>query len=950
MTRREIYVGRARHSHNDIDHYTEMDGQVSGLEGPALAAGGRLLGALAVPAGRALAHQLMFRWSVSRRVRRRVDFACRWRTYRKWLKTVTADELARPVEEVQGLLAKRLDEELSASEKEWTAPSDHLSRALRLVELTYPAIAAVLKDGERAQLCESWAQERNATVRSLLHELAGPGAALNTEDLGRVLRQRSAARRAVRLQAFNADEVVLASYFEHIEVIDVPVGGVVVLQADFGSGKSELAETWHRSCIDAFVADDNAPLPVWLGARLSLGPTLEGAVDGQVGPAWRHGRGASIAIDGLDEIEPAAAQVVLDAARVLSRTYTNTRVLLTTRPGILSPTADEGKAIELLSEADALKLVESISGKPHGTWRWTGGMRATARRPFFALAAGIMLASGTVPRGEADLIRALVEQALAKGTERSAVTSGETRAVLENLAVELTRSGRDGLPFSDRQVARSSRLVADGPQGTVLFSLPIFQHWFAAQAILSGDVLAEEIVADRRSFSHWRWAAAVAVLTQTDGVKVDDLLGTWVSGNPGAAAWIIHEAFSGHRDFRTDEDKHLDVATSGQRLLRALRTWTEALGPLAPGLLPDPVVHGPVGLGVTVTGHRINVAFARSEPPADYVTEVPQGVHPFAPTASTEWLPWLSGAVPQGQAWPWTMVRTRIAESTLGKLSDDPFLGATDGVWVQERRFDLARHLLRRGRHFHGPLPADQVRARAVEAFDLVGRNRDSTISFGGSGCYSGAELEDLVSLIDAQGPSSMLSHLPEADVPHPPASSWVWDFYSLKRLMEFEAEVYGRACEAYDEALAHPFARLGWSMPSSALAPFGVVLHLRLQKDESGRTDWGSAGVTLTRVPMALLPELAPTAPDAVWSTNRRAVIAQTERADEEEHISGALERVRAWLTKQNREPMGGLGWSSTIADHMADVRPASGVAADWLWDDLKSIGLGTGTFPQLR
>jgi hypothetical protein len=127
------------------------------------------------------------------------------------------------------------------------------------------------------------------------------------------------------------------------------------------------------------------------------------------------------------------------------------------------------------------------------------------------------------------------------------VTSGETRSVLESLAVALTRTGVDGLSFSDRQIARSSRLVADGPDGSVLFSLPIFQHWFAAQAILAGDVPAAEVVADVLSFNRWRWAAAVAALSAPGAEAVEDLLGTWVAGNPGAAAWVINEAFSAHR-------------------------------------------------------------------------------------------------------------------------------------------------------------------------------------------------------------------------------------------------------------------------------------------------------------------------------------------------------------------------------------------------------------------
>jgi len=687
---------------------------------------------------------------------------------------------------------------------------------------------------------------------------------------------------------------------------------------------------------------------VWLSARELPGQTLEGAVERQLGPTWRHGRGASIAVDGLDETDPAAAQTLLEAARTLARTYTNVRVLLTARPGILSPTAIEVATTALLTADEALELVESAGGESHATWRWTADMRATVTRPFFALAAGVMLGRDEAPRGEADLIRGLVENALAKGTERSAVTSGETRSVLEGLAVALTRTGVDGLSFSDRQIARSSRLVADGPDGSVLFSLPIFQHWFAAQAILAGDVPAAEVVADVLSFNRWRWAAAVAALSARGAEAVDDLLGTWVAGNPGAAAWVINEAFSGHRDWRTEGDEDLDAETSGARLLRALRTWTKSVGPLADGVLPSPVVQGPVGLGVTVSGHRIDVAFSTSRPAADYVTEVPPGVHPLLPVPVPDWVPWISGGAPEGDAWPWTMVLNMIARATLKKLSNDPFLGAPDGIWVQERRFDFARRLLGRGSRFHGDLPADEVGKRAAETFDAVGRDRDSRISVSGSATYSGAELEDLVSWIDATAAVQVGWHLPKKDVPHP-AGGWVWDFYSPQRLMEFEVEVYGRACEAYDEALAHSFSRLGWSMPSSAFAPFGVILEVRYD----GAAGRGVApGLTVMRVPMTLMPQIAPSGPEAVWSASGRAVITQTKRemaADRERH-SATLETIRSWLAEQNREPISDLGWTNTGAHDMRNVRPASSVAARWLWDDLKSLGLGIGTFPQLR
>lgn len=925
---------------------------MSGLESAALAAGGRLLGGLAAPAAQALARKVGFRWLVWWRVRKRVDFSCHWRTYRRWLKTLTADELASPVEEIHGQLARRLDEAMSASSKNWVSAGDHLSRALRLVELTYPAIAAALGDSDRTALSESWAQQRNVGARSLLLQLVGPGAALSSDDLAKVLFQRSVARRAVRLQAFEVNESDLASYFNRIQLLPVEPGEVVVLQGEFGSGKSEAAEAWHRSAIDNLLTCDSAPFPVWLRARDLFNQTLEGALDEELGPAWRHGRGAFIAIDGVDETDPRSAQGLLETSRFLAKTYTNIRVLLTARPGILSPTEAEEIPAKLLADDMAIELVGLAGGKPPSTWRWTADMRATVTRPFFALATGFMIGRNQAPRGEADLIRGLVENALANGTERSALTSGETRAVLENLAVALTRTGRDGLTFSDRQVARSSRLITDGRNGEVSFSLPIFQHWFAAQAILTGDVAPSEVVTDALSFNRWRWAAAVAALSAPSAAAADALMGSWVAGNPGAAAWIISEAFTGRRDWRTDDDEPLDPSTSGARLLTALRSWTDALGPLADGVLPFPLTSGPVRLGVTVSGHRINVAISTSQPASDCVTEVPRGVHPLAQPSETppDWLPWISGGAPEGDAWPWTMVRNIIAKAMPKKLANDPFLGASDGVWAQERRYALARRLLHRGSLFHGDLPAAEVRTVAAKTFDALHYDRNARISFPSSPVYFGAEVDDLLRWIDAARVDQVSSHLPEPDMKESSNAAWVWDFYSPRRLIEFEVEVYGRACEAYDDVMTHSFACLGWSMPSSTLAPFGVILEVR-QHDRSGSYA-NQPGLTAMRVPMTLMPRIAPTGPDVIWSDSGRAVaaIAEDDEATGWERHSATGDAIRSWLTQQNREPSGGISWTVTGADDMANVRPASGIAADWLWEDLQNLGLGTGASPRLQ
>lgn len=770
----------------------------------------------------------------------------------------------------------------------------------------------------------------------------------------------SVARRRVRLQVFDLDEEKLSGYFAAIPTPAFNTGtgtgsDVVVLTGDFGSGKSETAETWQRQTIADLAADVQAPLPVWLAAR-DINRPLSEAVDAAAASDWRgqwRDRGARIVIDGIDESDPARAQALLEDARILTATARNTQILLTARPGAVTASTTEHVETPLLDQDAALTLVELAGAGRHATWEWTADMRASVQRPFFALAAGTSLARDDAPRSEADLIRTLVENALASGRERGAVT-GNSGTILTALAVSLTNGTGspgdgtgDGLTFSQRQTLRSSRLVADGPGGTVRFSLPILQHWFAAQALLDGTVAPDVVTTNRRSFLRWRWAAAVAALSAGDTSTLDTLIGSWVSANPGAAGWILNQAFKGSRSWQRERTQNLQPTDTARRLMTALRTWSDALGDLSGRVLPRMVAAGPVKLGVNVEGTRLLVAISDEAVEADTVTDVPDGVHPIVQVHVPHWRPWFTRGVPSDDAWPWLIVRDLIAGNTLEVLANDPTLGTADGIWVQEHLFKVAMSVIGRGGSIRNDdIPAADIRSRADDLLERTGGPGGRTLFQLGGPTFTTADMVELLEHLETTGAEMLTSPLPGPDVDNP-QNSWVWSFWSSRQLARFEAEVYGRACQAYDEAVTEAFARLGWSLPGTVFAPFGILIHI---EDAPEGAVIPSGNVLVVRLPMALLTQLAPQGQDVHWSQNGRTVAVLAEGTVQHETMIPIMEAVSAWLAAEGTEALGGYGYSSTAADDMTEKRPASSIAAKWLFDDLKTLGLGDGTFPQLR
>ena len=522
----------------------------------------------------------------------------------------------------------------------------------------------------------------------------------------------------------------------------------------------------------------------------------------------------------------------------------------------------------------------------------------------------------------------------------------EVYQLLENLALHLTETGSkdDGLNYATRQQALRSRLVRE-VNGHAEFTLPVFQQWFAAQALLAHPERIDEVAADPVLFGRWRWALAVAG-SAAKAAALDDLLQRCIRGNAGAGAWVQKEIASGQRAWSDQAEAAPGAAEAKSRLLLAARAWVDGFGPLAPSIYPIRTSSEPITLGVGVHSTRVSLGWSSELAYEDRSVDLPTDVHPFL-FPSGPWQPDRVGFVAVGNQWPWQVMLGR-AENGLRDFLRAGVPGPVDGVWRDERRHQLVRELTDT-RSVLFP-PVDRDRARDVVETILTGLPdpENTQIMLGNRGFAHGSELLDLQNWLCAYPHEEITRPLATPDVLNPP-NGWVWNMYSPAQLQQFTVEMLGRACDAYDQAATVWFPTFSWSFGTGEPGKFGVLSELI----HYAHQDTPRMSIIIVPLP-GLKEEVERQDAPFVRSSNGRAAVATTW--GKSRRSEGYLyRRTREWWRESSprfhsSSPFAELTYSNRVPDRVHHERPASEIAVGWLWHDLNRLGLASGVAPELR
>ncbi|WP_131822877.1 SEFIR domain-containing protein, partial [Mycobacteroides chelonae] len=271
-------------------------------------------------------------------------------------------------------------------------------------------------------------------------------------------------------------------------------GQMRVLHGPLGSGKSDIAEEWHRAGIRRASSDPGAGVPVWITID-DLASALEPHVLREVGLAVLRDRGVDVVVDGLDERTDRASGLMRQAGEFVKK-WPQSRVVLTNRSPGLVP---EELLVEapLLSPQQAVQLMATVAGRSVRDVKLGPQLDAAISRPLFALLVAQRISAVEGATGLHEVVARVVDEVVSR--EQYNLFS-ELRA----LAVETIRAGGavDPATIASADVAalvrRSSLVVTTGRK--CAFALATFEQWFAAQAILDETVDIDEALASVATF------------------------------------------------------------------------------------------------------------------------------------------------------------------------------------------------------------------------------------------------------------------------------------------------------------------------------------------------------------------------------------------------------------------------------------------------------------------
>lgn len=642
----------------------------------------------------------------------------------------------------------------------------------------------------------------------------------------RRLREESTDRFYRRFDSLAVPESMFEALMNSLNAVPLPSleeSGLLVMEADAGSGKSTIADRLHQVAIELAEIDTDAPLPVLLQANRMKGNVRE-AIENLWGFSGELGvRQVDLVIDGLDETGSARAnEIVLDVLSLLrGSSFTVKRALLTLRPLNLGVQINQHVEINLLSDSQAKDLVETLSDNPHSFSGLSPVVRNSIRRPFYAVAVGIAFreAAGRLYPTQSSIIESVAQRALIGAEWNDA-------APLLSLAAKLSVDARHGQVFfgevtqskREQSTLERSRLIRT-QDNHLSFQAALIAEWFAAEYLRNNVGFIEELILDPDRLDLWRYPILLAVESQSFG-QMQPLLSALAQKAPAMAGWILSQpdSFDIYHSVGSNTESPLDVGAPV--FAKRMRVAFTALGK-GIGAATDGAPYFGAGelapIALTIDKRRCTYAWHKSDdslPPI--LTELPSQADP---SYWSDWISVHSTTVSDHPAWIWRQAHQEFRDrlETLIK-SGDVFKGAEffnrEDIW-----FRIRKALGRAGSRDGSSVSLDDLNALLADRSELLARLQLGNVR-------EDAEtvaLRTLAAELDAKGVTEIASPFERPNNLESP-SGWVWGLWTPDALLDRARKTSLHGLELYEHAVDTQFQGMAPQLRLARAWPVSVV------------------------------------------------------------------------------------------------------------------------------
>lgn len=662
---------------------------------------------------------------------------------------------------------------------------------------------------------------------------------VNLHQVGMTLRrlkEESTERIYRRFDSLAVPESMFDTLMNSLSGIPLPsleASGLLVMEADAGSGKSTIADRLHHIAIELAETDSGAPLPVLLQAN-----RMKGSVREAIENLWGFSgelefRKVDLVVDGLDEIGSArAGEIVLDIRSLLrGSSFTVKRALITLRPLDLVVVIDQHVEINLLSESQATALIEVLSEKLHIFNSLSPVIRNSIRRPFYAVAVGIAYrdANGHSYPTQSSIIESVVKRAL------SDVDWSEAANLL-SLAAKLSVDARHGSVFfgditqskQDQLALEKSRLIRT-QDNRLSFQAALIAEWFAAEYLRNNVGFISELVVDSDRLDLWRYPILLAVESQSFE-QMEPLMSVLARKAPAMAGWILNQPdpFDLFHSGGSAVESEFDVGAYefAKRMRLAFSTLGKGIGGATDGT-PFFGAGELVPIALNIDKRRCSYAWHKSDKTLPLIlTELPREMDP---TYWTDWVSVHSATVSDHPAWIWRKAHMELRGhlETLIK-SGEVFAGA-DFFDREDTWFRIRKALGRAGSRDGSSVRLDDLnvfladRSALFASLQLENVREDAeTIA-----------LRTLAAELNAKGVIEIASPFERPNNLESP-SGWVWGLWTPEALLDRARETSLHGLELYEHAVLTQVQGMASQLRLAQAWPVSVVGFMK-PADSSG-------------------------------------------------------------------------------------------------------------------